>query len=106
MRTATEIVNDCYEKCDIYRMLEKDLLGGIEYEYSVSEEVQESLEKLDPTGRELEKHCTNLDEVKAHDEAAAEVLNKHILSCGLDCCKELRLFRKAHDVPGYEEVEN
>jgi len=107
MRTATEIVDDCYAKCELYRKLERELLNGIKYEYSIDEDAQELLEEADPTGRSLEKFCTNMAEVQAHDEEAQKALNSHVKTCALDCCKELAEFRKFHKVAGYyEEVEN
>ena len=101
MKSATEIIDECLRTCKTYREIDRELLRGIEYEYSVSEEVQEALEEADPTGKQLEKFCTNLEEVEEHDAIWSENMHQHVLSCDKPGCAELRAFRKEKELPGY-----
>ena len=88
-------------KCKVYRDLEKEHLHGIEYKYSLGSEAVEVLEESDPTGRTLEKYCTNLKEVEEHSEKTSEAVHQHVLICTQHGCTQLREYRRELNVPGY-----
>ena len=79
----SKLADDTYENCAIYRKLENKLMNGIQYTYSVSYEVQEALEQADPTGKQLEKFCTNLEKVEQFDTKTQQERDEHMAKCGI-----------------------
>jgi hypothetical protein len=76
-----KLADSTYENCIIYRKLENKLMNGIQYTYSVSYEVQEALEQADPTGKQLEKFCTNLEKVEQFDTKTQQERDEHMAKC-------------------------
>ncbi len=60
--------------------------------YSIGEEAVSVLE--DTVGADLEKYCTNLEEVRANEERTKEAYQSHLRQCTKDCCKALVAARK------------
>ncbi len=102
-RSITDIVQDCYTNCTEYRKIDKELLRTTDYKYSCSSETQEALEEADPTGRQLEKYCTNLDEIAEHDDKWQEIHHAHVKSCLVESCRALHKYRADKGI--YEELD-
>ena len=77
----SKLADDTYENCIVYRKLENKYMRGMEYTYSISDESVSILEDADPTGKELEKYCTNLKEVEAFDKIIEKERDEHMAKC-------------------------
>ena len=93
MKSIPEIYETCRKDCQEFREIDRQQLRGLDYTYSISDESVEILEEADATGKQLEKYCTNLAEVQAHDEKWSKAHHEHVKSCSLDCCKALKAYR-------------
>ena len=69
------------QACKESNRLERIALNTIDYEYDIDDEMVAELEELDPTGKTLEKHCTNLAEVEAEQAIAEKALDDHRMQC-------------------------
>ena len=69
------------QACKESNRLERIALNTIGYEYDIDDEMVAELEELDPTGKTLEKHCTNLEEINARNDVASQALDDHRSKC-------------------------
>ena len=102
MKSIMEITDDCLRDCKNFREIDRRQLRGLDYTYSISDESVEILEEADATGKQLEKYCTNLAEVQAHDEKWSKAHHEHVKTCFLSCCQELKAYRIVKGV--YEDA--
>lgn len=79
----SELADSTYENCKTFRKLERKYLNGIEYEYSIPQDVQDALEEADPTGKQLEKFCTNLKEIEEFDSKTEQERDNHMANCDI-----------------------
>ena len=89
----TALVGAALKDCKEYYKVDWDQLRSGEIAtYSIGEEAVSVLE--DTVGADLEKYCTNLEEVKANDERTKKAYQSHLRQCTKDCCKALVAARK------------
>lgn len=69
------------QACKEAHKLERLALSTVGYEYDIDEDTVAELEELDSTGMTLEKHCTNLAEINARNDAASKVYEEHMMQC-------------------------
>ena len=69
------------QECKEAQKLERASLKTSGYEYDIDDDTVAELEELDPTGKTLEKHCTNLAEVEAEQAIADKAYEDHMKAC-------------------------
>lgn len=69
------------QSCKEAQKLERASFITSGYEYDIDDEMVAELEELDPTGKTLEKHCTNLAEVEERQAIADKAYEDHMKVC-------------------------